>query len=205
MERLEDHVLATMETSDHDLLAQYRKGDAQALGRLVERYRRPLFGFILNMTEGRQDADEIFQETWFRAIRSLDSYREHKFLSWLFRIAHNLVIDHVRKAKPTAEVPRDAERAEDDPVNRLPDPAVRPDAQAHGRDLGTRIRRSVAQLPPEQREVFLLRMNAQMPFKEIAKLQGSSINTALARMQYALAKLREELKDDYKDLAGVRP
>lgn len=204
MERLEDHASDTMEASDHDLLADYRAGDAQALGRLVERYRRPLFGFILNMTEGRQDAEEIFQETWFRAIRGFDTYREHKLLSWLFRIAHNLVIDHARKMRPVSEAPRDTERAEDDPVNRLPDTAVRPDAQAHGRDLGARIRGATAQLPAEQREVFLLRMNANMPFKEIAKLQGTSINTALARMQYALAKLRDELKDDYKDLAGVR-
>jgi len=194
-----------MEPSDHDLLAEYRAGNAEALGRLVERYRRPLFGFILNMTEGRQDADELFQETWFRAIRAIDTYRDHKLLSWLFRIAHNLVIDRARKARPVAEAPRDADRPEDDPVNRLPDTAVRPDAGAHGRDLGERIRRAAATLPAEQREVFWLRMNANLAFKEIARLQGTSINTALGRMQYALAKLRDELKDDYTDLAGVRP
>ena len=104
-------------------LADYRRGDTEALGRLVEQYRRPLYGFILNMTEGREDADEVFQEVWFRALRSLDRYRDRRFLSWLFRLAHNLIIDRARRRKtpgcacsPRAAVFRRCHRPRTGPV-----------------------------------------------------------------------------------------
>ena len=88
-----------MEEPEKLWLAEYRAGNTSALDKLVEHYRRPLYAFILRMTEGRDDAEEIFQEVWFRAIRHLDSYRQKNFLGWLFRIAHNLVIDTARKQK----------------------------------------------------------------------------------------------------------
>lgn len=189
-----------MEPLENTWLAEYRRGDADALGKLVEHYRRPLFGFILKMTEGREDAEEIFQETWFRAIRGLDRYREKRFLSWLFRIAHNLIIDRARRARPTVEP---ADSADGDPVEtRIPAPGPGPASEAAGRDLGGRIREAVARLPPEQREVFLMRAEGDLAFKEIARIQETSINTALARMHYAVRKLREELKQDYAAFAG---
>jgi RNA polymerase sigma-70 factor (ECF subfamily) len=190
-----------MAKPEHEWLALYRKGDVEALGKLVEHYRRPLFGFILKMTEGQKDAEDVFQEVWFRAIRRLDRYRDKSFLSWLFRIAHNLVIDRARKAKPMVELHRDPEHPMEDPVEtRLPDPSLGPDTRVAGHDLGHRIAEAVRQLPPEQREVFVMRTEAELPFKEIAKIQGTSINTALARMQYALAKLKSMLRDDYEAL-----
>ncbi len=191
-----------MEPQVHDELAEYRRGDANALGRLVEHYRRPLFGFILKMTEGREDAEEVFQETWFRAIRGIGTYREKRFLSWLFRIAHNLIIDRARRARPVADPP-DGEAG--DPVEtRIPAPGPGPASEAAGRDLGGRIRDAVGRLPPEQREVFVMRMEGDLPFKEIARIQETSIYTALARMHYAVRKLREELRQDYAAFAGGR-
>ena len=190
-----------MDAPENAWLAEYRRGNVEALGHLVEHFRRPLFGFILRMTEGRGDAEEIFQETWLRAIRSLDSYREKRFLSWMFRIAHNLVIDRARRAKPTVDPADGADPAED----RIPAPGAGPAAEAASRDLGARITRAVGRLPVEQKEVFLMRTEGDVPFKEIARIQGVPINTALARMQYALAKLRDVLKEDYKDIAGERP
>ena len=189
-----------MEQPEQVWLAEYRQGRVEALGRLVDHFRRPLYAFISRMMDGHADADEVFQETWLRAIKNLDRFDDEKLLSWLFRIAHNLVIDRSRRAKPTASL--DAPVREDDDAlgQRLAAAGLTPSAEAGGRDLGVRIADAVARLPAEQRAVFLLRMEGDVPFKEIAKLQKVSINTALARMQYALAKLREELRDDYRSL-----
>ena len=195
-----------MDEQVHAWLSAYRSGDVNALGAMVEHYRRPLFGFILKMTEGRDDAEEIFHEAWFRAIRNLDRFREKNFLSWMFRITHNLVIDRARKAKPVeVAVNRDSGEV-DNPVEAIvADPAPGPDTLTEGRDLGTRIGEAVRRLPEEQRAVFLMRTEAELPFKEIAKIQGISINTALARMQYALSKLREDLKNEYAALGRKEP
>ena len=193
-----------MEQQENIWLAEYRRGDIDALGKVVEHFRRPLFGFILRMTEGREGADEIFQEVWFRAIRSLDSYREKRFLSWLFRIAHNLIIDRARKAKPVTDLQSATDDPEDAIEARIAAPGIGPATEALGHDLGRRIAVAVGRLPAAQREVFVMRMEGDLPFKDIAKIQRTSINTALARMQYALAKLRNELKGDYRDLAGAR-
>ncbi|MBL7076657.1 MAG: sigma-70 family RNA polymerase sigma factor [Kiritimatiellae bacterium] len=190
-----------MDTEDRRLIEQYRDGDVEALSALVEKYRRPLFGFILNMTEGQGDADEIFQETWFRAIRKLDSYRQKNFMGWLVRIARNLVIDRYRRRRPTTSL--DMTRDDDStPAFELVDPAPGPTDKAVTEDDMSAVRRAVETLPVEQKEVFVMRMQAGLSFKEIAKTQGVSINTALARMQYALSKLRPLLKDEYDVMRG---
>ena len=193
-----------MEQPEKLWLAEYRAGNTSALDKLVEHYRRPLYGFILRMTEGRDDAEEIFQEVWFRAIRKLDSYKSKKFLSWLFRIAHNLIIDRVRKRKPDHSL---QEQYNDEGLSleeRIESPGLDPADKTGDLDLGRRIKAAVLELPDEQREVFLMRTEANLPFKDIAKIQGTSINTALARMQYALTKLREHLKEDYLAIARAR-
>ena len=194
-----------MEAPENVWLVEYRQGDVDAMGKLVEHFRRPLFGFILKMTEGREDAEEIFQEVWFRVIRNLDSYREKRFISWLFRIAHNLIIDRARKAKPMFDLHLAGTDEPDEAEARIPSSDISPAVQVEGRDLGQRIAAAVERLPQEQREVFLMRTEGDLPFKEIAKIQETSINTSLARMQYALAKLRDELKIDYRDIVGESP
>lgn len=184
-----------MDRPEFQWIAEYRGGDTQALGRLVEHTRRPLFGYIIKMMERSQDAEEIFQEVWFRAIRKLDTYEPRYFLAWLIRIAHNLVIDRGRKHGPVASLQdcNDEGIPLEDQIGSLDDV---PDRSVAERELGVRIVAAASRLPEEQREVFMLRTEAGMPFKEIARIQGVSINTALARMQYALTKLREELRED---------
>ncbi|MBU4198974.1 MAG: sigma-70 family RNA polymerase sigma factor [Verrucomicrobia bacterium] len=182
-----------MEDSDSDLLVQYRNGSVQALEQLVERYRRPLFGFILNMSHAREEADDIFQEVWFRAIKSLDRYRDERFLSWLFRIARNLVIDRYRSRKPLVSL--ESENPEGVALEDvIPDQGRSAAALAADHDVARQVATAVATLPEEQKEVFLMRLEGELSFKEIAKIQHVSINTALARMHYALAKLRDMLK-----------
>ena len=189
-----------MDAPINDWLEQYREGDVEALGRLVEHFRRPLFGFLLKMTDGRGDVDELFQEVWFRAIAHVHQYRDKNFLSWLFRIAHNLLLDGARKSKTRGSLGGSVS-AEDPIETKIPDPRPGPDTQAHGQDLAVRIRYALGRLGEEQREVFLMRMEGDLSFKEIARIQGVSINTALGRMHYALDHLRRELKEEYADVA----
>jgi RNA polymerase sigma factor (sigma-70 family) len=189
----------SMELTDKELLTLYRKGHVDALESLVERHRRPLFGFIVNMTQGRDDADDIFQEVWLRVIRKHARYEHGNFCGWLVRIAHNVIIDRLRRRKPDVSLDEEREEGfslgqvvpgnEPGPVNRLAD-----------RDLGARLKEAVSTLPAEQKEVFLMRVQGECSFKEIAKAQKVSINTALARMQYALGKMRMILKEDYREL-----
>lgn len=194
-----------MDQDDSTLLAAYRAGDIEALGMLVEKYRRPLFGFILRFSGGREDSEEIFQEVWVRAIKNMNHYRQKSLLSWLFRIAHNLMIDRVRRRRFMTSL--DTASSEDGvPLGeQLSDKGLCPAGLFGGHDLGLRIEAAAVKLPPEQREVFWLRMEADLSFKEIAKIQKCSINTALARMQYALSKLRNELAGEYREIqeAGI--
>ena len=188
-----------MEVTDKELLNRYRDGDVSALEEVVERYRRPLFGFILSMTERREEADEIFQEVWFRVIRKFESYRDDNFMAWLFRICHNFVVDRARSAKRLVSLDQ-CDNEGISLVDALPAAGPVPASRVADRELGQRIRVAVRQLPPEQREVFLMRAEGELPFKEIARIQGVSINTALARMQYATAKLRMALSSEYEAL-----
>lgn len=174
----------------------YRDGNVEALGSLVEHTRRPLYGFIYRFVNTPHEADEVFQEAWFKAIRSLDRYEDKKFMSWMFRITHNLIIDRARKKKPDASLQEG--RGENYTLeDQLEDQGLTPADEAAGRDLGSRIRGAVEELPEDQRAVFLMRTEGNLPFKEIAAIQNIPLNTALARMQYALNKLRDELATDY--------
>ena len=191
-----------MDQTDTDCIKAYLGGDTNALEPLVEKYKRPLFSFILKMTEGREDTDEIFQETWFRALKNIHKFQHKNFLNWLFRIAHNLVIDRARRNKKNVSMQSSIGSADGDSTleDQLAAPGISPAEEAGGTGLGRQIEAAVETLSPDQKEVFLLRMYGNVSFKEIAKIQKCSINTCLARMQYALTKLRSILKDQYEEL-----
>ncbi len=195
-----------MDKTDIDCINAYRGGDANALEPLVEKYKRPLYSFILKMTEGREDADEIFQETWFRALKNIHKFRHKNFLNWLFRIAHNLVIDRARRNRKNVSMQSAVGGDEDNTLeDHLAAPGISPAEEAGGSGLGEQIEKAVETLSPEQKEVFILRMYGNTSFKEIAKIQKCSINTCLARMQYALGKLRSILKEEYDELQEAMP
>ncbi len=189
-----------MDVEDATYLEAYFAGDAQALGPLVEKTKRPLYGFLYRFASSPAEADEWFQETWVRAIQHMNRKRPEKLQSWLFRIAHNLIIDQARRRKPDRSLDAPLSQSGDSLSTQIPDGALPPDLEAGGLDLGRRIETAAACLPLEQREVFWLRMQSDLPFKEIARIQNCSINTALARMQYALEKLRTTLAPEYQEL-----
>jgi RNA polymerase sigma-70 factor (ECF subfamily) len=185
-----------MQQTDQELLADYGHGKAEALEQLVNKYEPMLYGYIVNMTQSRNDADDIYQEVWIRVIRKIGSYRHRNFGGWLVRIARNIVIDRSRKRKPDLSLDQEdlSGRA---PVQSLAGEIPEPPRQLEAGETGIEIAQAVRQLPPEQREVFIMRVQGDLPFKEIARIQKVSINTALARMQYALSKLRALLTEEY--------
>jgi len=191
-----------MEVSDKECLTRYGHGDVDAIEVLVNRYRRPLFGYIINMTEGHDEADEIFQEVWLRVIKKVGAYKHKNFFGWLVRIAHNVVIDRVRRRKPVVSLDRESDSGST-MKDLLPNKNPGPGDELVASDLGRDISNAVATLPLEQREVFVMRSQSQLPFKEIARIQKISINTALARMQYALSKLKSLLRDQYTELEAI--
>jgi len=194
------------DTELEDLLQQYRNGDTHALAQVVERTRKPLYRFILGMVRQPDVAEDVFQDVWIRAIKALPRYRNDKLLSWLFRIARNRVIDLSRKRRPDASLQQPVSSGESGTTleSLLPDPKeTGPGRNTGNLELAQRIQRAVEALPVDQREVYLMRTEADLPFKQIAVLQNVSINTALARMQYALKALRRDLADDYETLCNL--
>jgi len=179
------------EPGDDILVAAYQAGQESALLRLFERHRPALFSYLTRLTEGHGDAQDLFQETWLRAIRNLPRFRAGHFRAWLYRIGHNLAVDRNRTQNRFQSLDQPLEESDGETGrDRLPDRGPDPAALASERDLGRTLQGLLATLPEAQREVFLLRTEAHLPFREIARLQGVSINTALARMQYAIDKLR---------------
>jgi RNA polymerase sigma-70 factor (ECF subfamily) len=185
--------------SDQELLSEYRNGRVEALETLIERYSRPVYGFLRQAVGNAAEADDVFQEIWLRAIANVHRYRHKNFLAWLLKIGHNRLRDRYRAAKRLVSL--DAPAGEGDcPAARISDAAPLPSRAVADAELGLRIREAVQRLPEEQREVFLLRVEADVAFRDIARIQGVSINTALARMRYAVGKLQGMLHEDYENL-----
>lgn len=185
------------------LLQHYRDGDTAALGRIVDQTRVPLYRFIYGLVRDPHVAEDVFQDVWIRAIKGLHRYRSDRLLAWLFRIARNRVIDLSRKRKPDFSLQQPIKKSGEQ-TGTLESVVANKDRgpghETENHELALRIQNAVDELPLEQREVYLMRTEADLPFKVIAQTQNVSINTALARMQYALRSLREKLADDYESL-----
>jgi len=187
--------------SDADLLFAFRKGDVAALDVLVCRYQGQLHGYLRAMTGSQADADDLFQETWLRVIRNPGSFRGGAFNAWIWRIARNLLIDRLRRRKPVVSL--DDTTAEGTAYADLtPAGGPEPGDDAEAAELGRKIAAAVDRIPPDQRDVFLLRTQAGLSFAEIAKLRRVPLNTALGRMHYAIQRLRKELGMAYETICG---
>ncbi len=191
--------------SDAELVRSFRGGDEAALGELIERYRDRLYAYLRRLAGDAARADDMFQDTWVKVARNIGAYREEsKFSAWLFSVAHNTAMDALRRRRPDS-VSLDAESAVEDgrPLSEVfasAEPG--PEASYQASESRRAINAALAELSPEQREVFLLRHYSGMSFREIAEALGVPIGTVLARASRAAAKLREKLAGDLSSPGG---
>lgn len=182
---------------DAERIKAYSNGDNLAFEALYRQYERPLYSFILRFVTTRNQADDLFQQTWLKVINGLPKYDEQgKFSSWLFGIANNCCIDAIRKNKPSRRVTGDeAERV----LETMPDGAFDPETLAIKSEEKKLMQEGLAHIPEEQKQVLLLRIHGDMPFKEIASMLDCSINTVLGRMHYAVKNLRKTLQQNTRE------
>ncbi len=194
--------------SDNQLVSLYLQGNECGLEVLLHRYKSKLFSGIMMLVKDRSLAEDIFQETFFKAIQTLKrgQYSEEgKFLPWIYRIAHNLIIDHFRRAKkmPPAPVYINEEGEEVHPLSNISDTGDVFSLPTDNARRKNSVRKLIQKLPPDQREVVIMRMYYDMSFKEIADLTGVSINTSLGRMRYALLNLRKLIDEKNPELSAL--
>ncbi len=171
-------------------------GDQTAIEELINRHRSKVYTYILLTIKDQQLAEDLFQETFIKVIQSLrrGKYRDNgRFLSWVIRIAHNLIIDHFRKEKQMNAVSNDDSEVDLFNSKKLSDDNI--EEIIINSQIKTEIRSLINELPDDQREVVLLRHYGELSFKEIADQTGVSINTALGRMRYALINLRKLIRE----------
>ena len=180
----------SQQLTDNELIQRYQEGDTSCFETLLERYKAKVYGYIFSVVKDKETADDIFQDTFYKVIVTINSglYKdENKFVHWVMRIAHNLIVDFFRRNNKMPLVPN---RAEGDVVDTLKILDENAEHAIIKKQTSQNIRKLVKMLPPEQRRVVILRHYGKCDFKDIAARTGVSINTALGRMRYAIINLR---------------
>lgn len=183
--------MADIQLPDALLVKKYDEGDENALTVLINRHQSKIFGFIYSKIPDRDISNDIFQDTFIKVIRTLksQSYNEEgKFLPWVMRIAHNLIIDHFRKNK---KMPMFRETEEFSIFSIMTDDSLTVENKIIRDQVEVDLKKVIEELPADQKEVLVMRMYQDMSFKEISEVTGVSINTALGRMRYALMNMRK--------------
>lgn len=181
--------------TDDELIRHYQAGDESAMAEIVHRHKKRVYSYILSAVREKHIAENIFQDTFFKVIRTLKRQQynsEGKFIQWVVRIAHNLIIDHFRQSKkmPTVSKATNAEGKMTDifDIIKVEEPSHEDFIMKN--QIHKDIRLLIEELSSEQKEVVILRHYHEMSFKEIADATNVSINTALGRMRYALINLK---------------
>lgn len=180
--------------TDSELVRDYISGDESALEKLIHRHKQKIYAFIYSKVMDRDVTEDVFQDTFVKVIRTLKkgNYNEEgKFLPWVIRISHNLVIDHFRRNQrmPIFKVKDDF-----DILAVLSDGSLHAESQMIKDQIDVDLGKLIMQLPDDQREVLEMRLYRDLSFKEISEVTDVSINTALGRMRYALINLRKLIK-----------
>ncbi len=181
----------TTKLTDEMLVSAYAKGDNDAFDTLLNRHKDRVLSYIIHIVKNRDLAEDIFQETFVKAIMTIKQGRytdTGKFSAWITRIAHNLIIDHYRQEK--AENTVSADNDDTDLLNRRNLAEATIEDSMVERQIHKDVRKIIGILPESQREVVMMRYYKDMSFKEIADATGVSINTALGRMRYAIINMR---------------
>jgi RNA polymerase sigma-70 factor (ECF subfamily) len=183
--------MCKLQTTDNELVSRFIKGDDSALQSLIVRHEKKIYTSIYLLVKDRDLANDIFQDTFIKVINTLRSgnYNEEgKFLSWVLRIGHNLVIDYFRSLK---RMPLVHDTEEYSIFDTLPLLDENVEDKIIAEQIHTQVRSLIEELPLDQREVVIMRHFGNMSFKEIAECTNVSINTSLGRMRYALINLRK--------------
>ena len=186
--------MANVQTPDSLLVKDYVAGNENALSILINRHQSKIYGFIYSKIPDRDVCDDVFQDTFVKVIKTLksNSYNEEgKFLPWVMRIAHNLVIDHFRKTK---KMPMLRETEEFSIFSILGDNSQTIEGQIISEQVEKDLKKLITKLPDDQQEVLMMRYYQDLSFKEISEITGVSINTALGRMRYAIMNIRKIIK-----------
>ena len=182
--------------SDSILVENYIGGDESSLEKLIRKHKSRIYNFIFSKVLNRDIAEDIFQDTFIKVIKTLKRgfYNEEgKFLPWIMRIAHNLVIDHFRRNN---RIPKFESNNDYDIFQNLSDSSLNAEKSIIKDQVSSDLQLLVEELPSDQKDVVIMRLYRDMSFKEIAENTGVSINTALGRMRYAIINLRKMINDN---------
>jgi len=188
--------MKTQNPTDKELIRKYLDGNHYCLEKLIHRHQNRVFAYILMVVKDKQLADDIFQDTFIKVIKTIRSgaYKEEgKFIQWVMRIAHNLIIDYFRKSKRIPVIDNDNADFDIFDTIRFTGPSV--EDRIITDQIHDDVRSLIQLLPEEQKEVLFMRHYSEMSFKDIAEQTDVSINTALGRMRYALINLRKLIKE----------
>lgn len=190
--------MKVLSVTDKELVSKYLTGNQASLEKLIHRHKNKVFAYILMVVKDKQLADDIFQDTFIKVINTIraGSYKEEgKFIQWVMRIAHNLIIDYFRKSKRIPVIDNNSEDFDIFDTIKFTDDSI--EDRIITEQIHQDVRKLINLLPPEQKEVLFMRHYSEMSFKDIAEQTDVSINTALGRMRYALINLRKliEQKD----------
>ncbi|MDB4621130.1 sigma-70 family RNA polymerase sigma factor [Flavobacteriaceae bacterium] len=177
------------------LVKAYIDGCERSLAVLIERHKLKIYNFINSKVADRDISEDIFQDTFIKVIKTLrkGSYHEEgKFLPWVMRISHNLIIDHFRKSN---RIPIFESKDEFDIFQIIGDDAPNIESNMIDKQVVEDLKKLIVELPEDQREVLTMRLYKDMSFKEIAEVTGVSINTALGRMRYAVINIRKLIEE----------
>ncbi|WP_053972735.1 RNA polymerase sigma factor [Mangrovimonas sp. ST2L15] len=177
--------------TDAQLVKSYIRGDESSLEILIHRHKQRIYSFIYSKVLDRDIAEDIFQDTFIKVIKTLKrgKYNEEgKFLPWVMRIAHNLVIDHFRK---NTRMPKFSNTEDFNIFSVLSDNSPNAEKALIKDQVESHLKMVIEELPKDQKEVLMMRIYKDMSFKEISEITGVSINTALGRMRYALINMRK--------------
>jgi len=182
--------------SDYELIQRFIGGEQSCFEQIIHRHKNKVFGYINLYIHDQALAEDLFQDTFMKVIQSVRVgryYDNGKFLSWVMRIAHNLIIDHFRRVKQMNTISNDNYESDLFNTKKMAEDTV--EDNMIRKQIQKDVRKIINLLPDDQREVVILRHYAGMSFKEIAQLTDVSINTALGRMRYALINMRKLMEE----------